>query len=114
FSKEGIQGRQNTTGQEGGAGVKQPAVVPQQNFLVPTELPAAPRLRSGRKRRSLFPGFWYLAGGTSAWPWRQADKAYTGSEVSVKHQTHDQSACASLSPCYELWAFAVVLICPRR
>ena len=94
--KEGTQERCEiyNARQEGGAGVKQPAVVPRQNSLVPTKLLADPSQRSGPKRRSSFPGFWCWAGGTSAWPWRQADKAYTGSAESVKHQTHDQSACA--------------------
>jgi len=46
----------------------QPAVVPQQSFLVPTKPPVAPSLQSVTKRRSSFPGFWCWADGTSAWP----------------------------------------------
>src|SRR5450755_2676280 len=91
FERRGL--RKDANYQAGRRGwVKQPAVVPQQNSLVPTKFLAAPRLRYGPTRRSLFPGFWCWADGTSAWPWRQADTAYTGSAGSVKHQTHDQSA----------------------
>src|SRR5579863_6343909 len=92
FRKEGTQEkrRQHQAGRR--SWVKQPAVVPQQNSLVPTKLLAAPRLRYDPTRRSLFPGFWCWADGISAWPWRQADIAYTDSAESVKHQTHDQSA----------------------
>src|ERR1700691_3735134 len=94
FLKEGTQERRKwyKAGRRGW--VKQPAVVPQQNSLVPTIHLAVPRQRSGPKQHSSFPGFWCWAGGTSAWPWRQADKAYNDSAESVKHQTHDQSACA--------------------
>src|SRR5579871_5337892 len=90
--------------------VKQPAVVPQQSSLVPTKLLAAESQRCGPVRRSWFPEFWCWAGGTSAWPSRQADRAYTGCAEFVKHQTHDQSACAlSLLPsCYE-WPSAFFL-----
>src|SRR6266496_428774 len=93
FLRRGL--RKDVTQRRGGkAGlVKQPAVEPRQRSLVPTVLPAAPSQRSDPERRSLFPGFWYWAGGTSAWPWRQADTAYNDSAESVKHQTHDQSAC---------------------
>src|SRR5579862_4465277 len=101
FLKGGDAGKtQIPPGRKAGL-VKQPAVVPQQNSLVPTKLLAAPSQRSGPIHRSWFPGFWCWAGGTSAWPWRQADKAYTGSVKSVKHQTHDQSACASVSLLYD-------------
>ena len=93
FSKGGDSGKtQVLRGRKAGL-VKQPAVAPQQNSLVPTKLPAAVSLRSDPTRRSSFPGFWCWAGGTSAWPWRQADTAYNGSAESVKHQTHDQIAC---------------------
>jgi hypothetical protein len=85
---------QHNAGEEGEAEVRQPAVVPRQRSLVPTKLLAAPSQRSDPARHSSFPGFWCWADGTSAWPWRQADRAYTGSAEFVKHQTHDQSACA--------------------
>src|SRR5271165_1015722 len=94
FQKEGDAGKtQIPPGRKAGL-VKQPAVVPQQNSLVPTILLAAVSLRCGPARRSSFPGFGCSAGGISAWPWRQADRAYTGSAEFVKHQTRDQSACA--------------------
>src|SRR5271157_4765848 len=95
FPKEGYSGKTKHYKAGGQGCFKQPAFVPQQNFPVPTILPAAPRLRSGPKHHSSFPGFWCWAGGTSAWPWRQAGKAYTGSATFVKRQTHDQSACES-------------------
>src|SRR5579859_1849184 len=94
FKREGDSGKTHVLpGRKAGL-VKQPAVVPQQSSLVPTKFLAAPSLRSGPIRRSWFPGFGCWAGGTYAWPWRQADTAYTDCVESVKHQTHDQSACA--------------------
>src|ERR1700734_3540901 len=84
--------------QAGGQGCfRQPVVVPQQNSPAPTELPVAPCLRFGPKHRSWFPGFWCWADGTSAWPWRRAGKAYNGSAMFVKRQTHDQSAYVNYS-----------------
>src|SRR5579863_10440291 len=106
FLRKDIQGRQNNY-QAGGRGCfRQPAVVPQQNSPAPTILPAAPRPRSGPTHHSSFLGFWCSAGGTSAWPWRQADRAYTGSATFVKRQTHDQSAC-DFTPSFIImyWAF---------
>src|SRR6202451_1117222 len=96
FSKRRVtQGRQHQAGRRGC--FMQPAVVPQQSSLVPTKLLVAPSLQSVTKRRSSFPGFWYWADGTFAWPWRQADKAYTGFVASVKHQINDQSDCGYFS-----------------
>src|ERR1700677_2261386 len=95
FSKGGYSGKTKQH-QAGGQGCsRQPAFVPRQNSPAPTELPAAPCLRSGRAHHSLFPGFWCWAGGTSAWPWRRAGKAYNDSAMFVKRQTHDQIACVS-------------------
>src|SRR3954453_9550307 len=82
FQRRGLRKDAHNARQEGGAGVRQPAVVPRQRSLVPTKLPAAPSQRSDPARRSLFPGFWYWAGGISACPWRQADKAYNDSAES--------------------------------
>jgi hypothetical protein len=93
FSKEGIQGRKYKAGKQGC--FTQPAVVPQQNFPVPTIRLAAPRLQFGLTHHSLFPGFWCSADGTCAWPSRQAGTAYNDSVMSVKRQIHDQSACVS-------------------
>src|ERR1700722_2531808 len=51
----------STAGQAGGAGTTQPAVVPRQNFRVPTKPSAVPSLQSYPELRSWFPGFWYWA-----------------------------------------------------
>src|SRR5262249_40576962 len=93
FQREGLREMQIPPGRKAGL-VKHLAVVPQQSSLVPTKLLAAGSLRCGPARRSLFPGFGCLADGISAWPWRQADRAYIDYAEFVKHQTHDQSACA--------------------
>ena len=79
--------------QEGGAVVKQPAAVPQQNVLAPIKRFGAQSLQSGPTLRSWFPGFGYSAYETSGWPSRQAGRAYNGSAKYVKHRKHDQSAC---------------------
>src|SRR5579859_6181293 len=76
FQKEGTQERRKYY-QAGRRGwVKQPAVVPPQNSLVPTKPLVAPSQQSGPKRRSWFPECGCWADGTYVWPWRQADKAY--------------------------------------
>src|SRR2546422_5520557 len=48
------------SGARGGAGIKQPAVVPRQNVPARQELTAPPSLPSGPGLRSWFPGFWCL------------------------------------------------------
>src|SRR5579862_5800380 len=47
-------GWKSYAGQEGGAGVTQPAVAPRRNFPAPTERPAAPSQQSGPKPDSSF------------------------------------------------------------
>src|SRR6266567_216731 len=54
-----FQGDLVNSGQEGGAGVTQPAVVPQQNVLAQTKPSVAQSLRSDPALRSWFPGCGY-------------------------------------------------------
>src|SRR5580693_6941169 len=79
-------------GAGGEAGFKQPAVVPQRSFPVPTEPSAVPSLQSYPGLRSSFPGFWCWACETYGSPSTQAGKAYNDSAKYVKHQKRDQTA----------------------